>query len=379
MDKTFIYPKQLELIRNEKVWINYVMVWNPDKDNGKGGYNKPPINPHTLRNGKTTDLKSWTTFDDAFSKIGQTAIFTNSKGEKQEIAVSGVGIILEPLGLVGIDFDDVIKETDRGEKKVYNEAREIWQYMDSYTEISPSGSGVHILAKGKKPNESEAICKVKIPIKNTRGELTHVEYEMYDSGRYFTFTGRMLSGCDKGLEERQEQINKVYQLFKLRQEEQKATKKTLSPVVSSGTGERIRPTDLDSELWEIIFSSKNGDSIRRLYNGDLTDHGGDHSRGDLALCNALAFWTNLDGARVDRMFRQSGLFRDKWDRRLSSANPQTYGEFTIEKALADKSLRTEFTPEERKEYGRIHYTDEERREYAKRKEEEECLRGENHG
>lgn len=378
--KPFVYPEQLESIRNEKAWVNFVLVWNPEQ----GKYNKPPINPHTLRNGSTTNPKSWTTFDDAFSKIGKTATFTDKKGENHQLEISGVGIVLEAVGLVGIDFDDVIT-TGGGKTVVYKEAREIWQFLDSYTELSPSGSGVHILAKGKKPNKEEKICKVKIPVTLNKGkeneEKNYVDYEMYDSGRYFTFTGRTLSGCDKGLEERQERIDKVYELFKLRQEEQKEKKQKAktspSPVVSSssgGSGERVVPTESDVELLEKMFNSKKGDSLRRLYDGDLSEYGGDHSRGDLALCNALAFFTNLDGERIDRMFRQSGLFREKWDRRLSSAKSETYGQYTIKEALSDKSARKEFTPEERREYGRAHYTDEERKAYAQRKEQEELAR-----
>ncbi|MFQ7644172.1 hypothetical protein, partial [Ruthenibacterium lactatiformans] len=42
-----------------------------------------------------------------------------------------------------------------------------------------------------------------------------------------------------------------------------------------------------------------------------------HSEADIALCNALAWWTNCDAARVDRLFRQSGLMREKWDRQQS--------------------------------------------------------------
>ncbi|MBM3271540.1 MAG: DUF3987 domain-containing protein, partial [Candidatus Sericytochromatia bacterium] len=57
---------------------------------------------------------------------------------------------------------------------------------------------------------------------------------------------------------------------------------------------------------------------------------------DLALCSHLAFWTGPDPARIDRLFRQSGLMRDKWDeKRLDS----TYGAVTIAKAL---NGRTEY-------------------------------------
>jgi hypothetical protein len=43
-------------------------------------------------------------------------------------------------------------------------------------------------------------------------------------------------------------------------------------------------------------------------------HVGDHSQADLALCNELAKWCGPDHARIDALFRESGLYRGKWER-----------------------------------------------------------------
>ena len=69
---------------------------------------------------------------------------------------------------------------------------------------------------------------------------------------------------------------------------------------------------------------------RALCGGDTSGYGGDESRADLALCSYLAFWTNNDTARMDALFRQSGLMRRKWDEKRGA---QTYGQMTIAKAL----------------------------------------------
>jgi primase-polymerase (primpol)-like protein len=61
-----------------------------------------------------------------------------------------------------------------------------------------------------------------------------------------------------------------------------------------------------------VVGADNGDKFLALWRGDTSIHGGDHSRADQALVSMLAFWTNYDAARVDRLFRQSGLMRDKW-------------------------------------------------------------------
>ncbi|MGQ7182466.1 phage NrS-1 polymerase family protein [Escherichia coli] len=33
---------------------------------------------------------------------------------------------------------------------------------------------------------------------------------------------------------------------------------------------------------------------------------------DLSLCNHLAFWTGKSATRMDSMFRETSLIRDKW-------------------------------------------------------------------
>lgn len=58
---------------------------------------------------------------------------------------------------------------------------------------------------------------------------------------------------------------------------------------------------------EKTFAPKNGDTIKRLYNGeDLYD---DHSRSDMALMSHLAYWTNGDIDQMIQIFATSGLYR----------------------------------------------------------------------
>ena len=77
--------------------------------------------------------------------------------------------------------------------------------------------------------------------------------------------------------------------------------------------------------------SRNGVAIRALLAGDCSAQGGDHSAADMALASHLAFWCAGDAARMDRIFRASGLMRDKWDSRRGGT---TYGAQTIERAIS---------------------------------------------
>lgn len=95
----------------------------------------------------------------------------------------------------------------------------------------------------------------------------------------------------------------------------------------------------DQELLDKAMSApSNGAQFTRLWAGD---HDGDHSAADQALCNLLAFWTGKDEARMDAMFRASGLYRDKWDR-------DSYRNSTIQRAI--KGVRNVYDPSQSAAY-----------------------------
>lgn len=87
----------------------------------------------------------------------------------------------------------------------------------------------------------------------------------------------------------------------------------------------------DEDLIEKAKNAENGDKFTRLWNGDISGYPS-HSEADLALCDLLAFWTAGDRQRINSLFRNSGLFREKWER-------DDYRQGTIGKALEN---RTEF-------------------------------------
>ncbi|MGB7901438.1 MAG: phage/plasmid primase, P4 family [Halobacteriota archaeon] len=143
---------------------------------------------------------------------------------------------------------------------------------------------------------------------------------MYDSGRFFTVTGAHLKGSPFSIESRQDELDAFYtEVFN----DDKAGEKGLP---------RTTTRSLDDTLLAKATSAKNGKKFKRLYyEGDVSGYPS-VSEADLAVCSELAFWTNGDQKWIDRLFRESAIFRSKWD---EQHGVRTYGELTIEKACDD--------------------------------------------
>lgn len=350
-------PAQLETLRERKIWVCYPMIPNPKKHNGVGGYDKPPINPYTLRNGSTDKADSLATFDEAAAQIGKRAsVKVNGRDGFVECEVMGVGIALGGSGICGVDLDNVVAYRD-GEYKVTVEAGEIIAALSTYTEISPSYTGVHILFEGSLP---EAVKKIAKPKRDIDGG-NKAEYQLFDSG-YMTVSGVAKS---YPLAERTAELAQVYERYfaEIPAIEAPCTRRpsrpeAVSSVVSSGYTYERWLWDVqrlsDAEILQGIFSSgKAGQRVQALYNGDLSEYGNDHSRADQALVSFLYSFTN-DREITERLFRCSALYR-------ATGKSRNYLERTLNRA--EKNFKPLI--------GHIEFTQDERRAYAQAKEAQE--------
>jgi hypothetical protein len=190
-------------------------------------------------------------------------------------------------------------------------AGEIVERLDSYTEASPSGTGVHIIAKAPLPPEGRKKGKI----------------EMYDSGQFFTVTGEHIGGTPTTIEERTVEVAALHaEVFGQPQ----AKNQPPAPIANGSANGHTNPLP-DDELIQKAKRAKNGEQFSRLWAGDITGYPS-QSEADLALCSSLAFWCGNEPERIDGLFRQSGLYRKKWDEKHFS-HGQTYGEATIATAL----------------------------------------------
>lgn len=264
----------------------------------EGKATKVPINPKTGGTARSDRPSTWGTLEQAVEALGQHPDW------------AGIGFMFsQDDPYTGIDLDKCLNPD--GTLKEW--ARPWVALLDSYTEVTPSGTGLHILIEAVMPEKA----RHKVLVED--GAI-----ECYDRLRYFTMTGQHWEGTPTFPGCRQQSFDAFYaQVFPAKS----------APAADPAP---VRVTSIvsvdDRALLDLMLGSKQGAEIERLWRGDKsaytdTDGRPDDSSADLALCNHLAFWTGKDAARMDRLFRQSGCYREKWER-------ADYRNRTIGEALA---------------------------------------------
>lgn len=271
-------------LKNLHQWVCWQAAPISDKP---GKIRKLPINPRTGEAAQSNNPDTWTDF--------RTAAAASSR-------FSGLGFMFAN-GYFGVDIDGIeedIKSFQQGEPQ--NIVGEFLHSLASYGEYSVSGKGLHIICKGKLPAGGRR-----------RGNV-----EMYERGRFFVMTGNR-AGSYAELRDCTELIKPLHEKY------------------IGGGRSPLPPREpaalslSDGELLDKARNSRQGRVFSDLYAGDWEAYYSSQSEADFRLCSLLAFWTGRDEERMDRLFRSSGLMREKWDRKQSGS---TYGRLTVAKAAA---------------------------------------------
>ncbi len=261
-----------DTLPDEMKALQHFVVWHLEEVTNEKGVTRLTKVPYiarraayaeeTARKASSTKSTSWTSFT--------TAVETYLQG-----GWHGIGFMFEGSGYTGGDVDHCIDaETDAIDQR----GRRVIDRLQSYTERSFSGDGIHTIIKASMPETGRRFGPV----------------EFYSDGRYFAMTGQHIPGTLVTIEARQEELNSL-----------------------------IKELDAD---WKVETRLKKDAALLKLWKGDTSAYDGDASRADLALCNKLAVLCSRDKEQIDRLFRSSKLYRDKWER-------QDYRDWTIDKAL----------------------------------------------
>lgn len=261
-------PQELKKMNR---WILYRLFL----DEKTGKYTKKPFNARTGGMAQSNNPNTWCDYGIARSVVEN---------------YDGLGFMLGD-GIFGVDIDGVdLKDSI---------VKEVITTLNSYAEVSPSGKGIHVICKGSKP---QGACR--------RGN-----FECYEKGRFFTVTGKVVKPYTT-LKDCTESIKPLFEKY-LRREE----KSFISTQLAYSQSQFLS----DSEVLD--KASKQSKFNDLYYYGWGT---GDASRDDMILINLLIFWTRGNMEQIDRLFRNSALMRNKWDRRQCGT---TYGALTIDKCI----------------------------------------------
>lgn len=298
-------PQALRATDNWVVW-RYEAV--------KGKTTKVPYDIAGNR-ASTTDPRTWTSIFRATELVGPKSKW-------------GLGFVFDD-DFIGVDLDHAYQ--DDGKLKPW--AQDIVNSCKTYTEISPSGKGLHLISRGRLPEGWKGLKRA----------YHDGAVEIYSTGRYFTVTGNRLAIAPTTIEDQSAFILGLYQkldanpVVKVHTYGAPPQQTSVSVVVEERkndpilvkvtrpNGKPVSPIPLDVAL----EAAKNDSLFNRLWNKEIKigSEYPSQSEADQALCNKLAFYVGHDRQAIDDAFRQSGLMRTKWIMHNS------YRENTISKAI----------------------------------------------
>lgn len=287
-------------------WVAFRHEWRDGNAGRAGKWTKTPYRVRATRQrASSTDAATWAPFDEAVRALAA------------DPTLDGLGFVFAPdAGLVGVDLDHC-RDAETGAMEPWAQA--ILDELATYAEVSPSGTGVHLIAAGTLPAGG-----------NRRGRA-----EMYAAGRFFTVTARHIAGTPPDVRPADAALRSVHAAHVVPAAAPAAPTLALMPRADAASG-ATAPTPSDSALTREdlallaeAFGARNSEKVRALYAGNANAYGDDASRADSALITCLAHYTQ-DARQLDRLFRSSKLYRPKWD---AQHGLQTYGARTIARAL----------------------------------------------
>lgn len=253
-------------MRTYTQWV----VWRfEDQESGKP--TKVPYSALNHRLASSTDASTWCTFDQAVHAATTTQMY------------SGIGFVLtEQDPFAFIDLDDPYELAPNGDYKhkdpqeIQQRQINIYKEFDSYSELSPSGKGLHIIVNGA------------IPSGRRRSSI-----EVYSTERYMTMTGNVYNPAP--IRDRNELINALWS--------QMGQGKSAAMFYAGLEDAKYS----DDKIMEMARSAANAEKFVDLYDiGNWQQYYPSQSEADFALVDILAFYSE-NAKQVKELFLKSAL------------------------------------------------------------------------
>jgi putative DNA primase/helicase len=191
----------------------------------------------------------------------------------------GIGSEFDGDGIYGVDIDHVISDG-----KIADQIWDIVGKLNSYTEVSPSGTGMHIfvLAPGAEI---------------TRHRKKGFFLEIYGDRRYFTVTGDVYGGL-KPIATRTAELQAIHDKYLLPETARTPVRIATPESANSADHDRFLQLGLQRDR---VFAA--------LWAGERRN--GNESADDIALMNKLAYWCNADSGAIIKAFLSSPYHAQK--------------------------------------------------------------------
>lgn len=262
-----------------------------------------PSGRYKRNSSKYEDRRWWSTFERAY------AIYSKNDQKFAHVPQQdGIGFFTnKDLPYTVIDLDNAV-DSETGLLRPW--AQSIASRFNTYAEISPSGTGIKLFCRGRKPVDNSRAHDLVFE------DGSIYELEIYDQKQYVTVTGNGYPGCPSTISDCQVELDNICMEIwspekrRMRDENRESV---VAPV--SGSASKTREyyssgrIQIDaSEIRERMLASQSGDSIR-----ELEENGRPGSEGDLALCSHYAFWYAGDESEILDQLKRTARSRPKWD------------------------------------------------------------------
>ncbi|MBZ2200056.1 MAG: phage/plasmid primase, P4 family [Lentilactobacillus hilgardii] len=290
-ERLFDYTKVPDELKALPIWCIYVADPQPETTKLK----KVPMDPVNARPLSSNSDVGWTDFKTAINAY-----------QNRTLQAAGVGLLVKkPYLFIDLDKKTTAMAEFLNDHTTDNLVSEFIKATNgSYAEYSISKTGIHILAKGE-----------KLVSGSRKGEI-----EIYSEKRFVALTGEVFNRQTTLEHVNTQKFNELCQKYLPNTQKIEPTKLI--------TGKSLIPND--RELIKKAVAAENGEKFNRLYNGDYSGYPS-VSEATIAFANLLAFWTGKDIEQMDRIIRDSGLMRAKYE---SKRGNSTWGYDILLNAVA---------------------------------------------
>ncbi len=277
----------IEKIPSELKFNALWCCWRLEERDGKP--TKVPYNPRTGFKAKSNDKSTFASFKVTLNNLHKYLVMV------ADVFKGGLGLGIFD-GYSAVDIDHCIVNG-----VISDMAQDIIKTLKSYTEISPSGTGIRIIFKSTKTFDKN---KYYIHNKNNQLEI----YISDSTNKYLTITGNSLNICDDVVEC---DITSVMDKYMLR----------ATPIAKRVGCEFLTKDKKLNELW----------------NAQASGFGGNENETDLALVSKLMFYYKNDTAKVTELFEMSPYYNSKDDAHLRKWERDDYKQGIFNLAWHDET------------------------------------------